>query len=361
MRQLPALFALAALAAPAAAAQGRWTPEIGFQAGMARVKPTGTGLRDQVDSWDLPGDGSSYATLFAIIPVTRRLAVEPSISASQFSLGDAAGLLGFIAGSDLALALRGDVAVVAGLYAAAGGVALYSELGATHSTQVGVVAAVGYRLHARRGLTVRLEAQGTSMRGGDVAKPFNVYALLLGISGGGGADQRRPAGTAPRWRLGIGMAGGYARNHVHGSAFGFPIIVDETLIALPGSGSSIPPTLYVVIPLRGRFALETDVDAHRTARSDSVFTSAHVSARVNVALRGGWYAAGGGNARYIAQTGTPGFALAGAHVATGYRFPLVGELGARVEVSYTAFKERRDFPLAQNIVALMFGVTLPLQ
>lgn len=370
MRQLPALFALAALAAPGAAAQARWTPEIGIQAGMTRVKPTGTGAPDQVDLWDLPGDGSSYATLFAIIPVTRRLALEPSVSASQFSFGDVGGLFAFAAGTNLALALRGDLAIVSGLYAAAGGAALYSESGGTHTTQLGVVAAVGYRVHARPRLTVRLEAQGTSMRGSDVARPFNVYALLLGISGGGGggagrgtagSDPMRAAAAARGWRLGVGMAGGYARNHVHGSAFGLTIIVDETLIALPGSGSTVPPTLYAVIPLRGRFALETGFDAHRAARGDTVSSSAHVSARVNVALHGGWYAAGGGNVRYIEQTGTPGFALAGAHVAAGYRFPLMGELGGRVELSYTAFKERRDFPFAQNIVGLMFGVTLPLQ
>lgn len=371
MRQLPALCtlaSLAALAAPGAAAQGWWTPEIGFQAGIARVKPTGTGAPDQVDLWNLPGDGSNYATLFGIIPVTRRLAVEPSVSASQFSFGDAAQLFNFAAGTNVTLGLRGNIAIVSGLYVAAGGAALYSESGGTHTQQLGVVAAVGYRMHVRPRLTARLEAQGTSMRGSDVAPPFNLYALLLGISAGGegtrrDAGERDPtrAAAARRWRLAVGMAGGYARNHVHGSAFGLSIIVDETLVALPGSGSTVPPTLYAVIPLRGRFALETGLDAHRTARGDSVSSTAHVSARVNVALHGGWYAAGGGNARYIAQTGTPGFALAGAHVAAGYRFPLVGELGGRVELSYTAFKERWDFPFAQNIVGLMFGVTLPLQ
>jgi hypothetical protein len=369
VRQLPALFtlaALAALAAPGAAAQGRWTPDIGFQAGMTRVKPAGTGLPDQVDGWDLPGDGSSYGTLFAIIPVTRRLAVEPSVSASQFSFGDAAQLFNFAAGTNVTLGLRGNIAIVSGLYVAVGGAALYAESGGTHSQQLGVVAAVGYRVHVRPRVAVRLEAQGTSMRRSDIARPFNVYALLLGVSGGAGrdrgkSDSMRAAAAARRWRPAVGIAGGYARNHVHGSAFGLSIIVDETRIALPGSGSTVPPALYAVIPLRGRFAVETGFDAHRTSRSDSVFTSAHVSARVNVALHGGWYAAGGGNARYIAQTGTRGFALAGAHVATGYRFPLVGELGGRVELSYTAFKERWDFPFAQNVVALMFGVTLPLQ
>jgi len=370
VRQLLALLALAALATPGAAAQAPWTPEIGIQAGLTRVKPTGSGAPDQVDLWDLPGDGSSYTTLFAIIPVTRRLALEPSVSASQFSLGDAGGFLAFTAGTNLALTLRGDLAIVSGFYAAAGGAALYSESGGTHTKQLGVVAAVGYRVHARPRLTVRLEAQGTSMRGSDGARPFNVYALLLGISGGGGggagrgaagSDPMPAAAAARRWRVAVGLAGGYARNHVQGSAFGFRIIVDETLIALPGSGSTIPPTLYAVIPLRGRFALETGFDAHRSVRGDTVSSSAHVSGRVNVALHGGWYAAGGGNVRYIERTGTPGFALAGAHVAAGYRFPLVGELGGRVELSYTAFKERWDFPLAQNIVGLMFGVTLPLQ
>ncbi|MGH7671808.1 MAG: hypothetical protein ACREMC_02830 [Gemmatimonadales bacterium] len=363
MRRLLLVLAVTALAPGGAGAQVRWTPEIGIQGGIARLKPTGTGTSDQIDLWDLPGDGSSYASLFAIIPVTGRLALKPSLSAVQFSLGEAGGLVPFVAGTSLNLTVRGDVALGSGLYAAAGGNVLYGESGGEHDTQIGIVAAAGYRMPVGAGLTARLEAQGTAMRATDLSPPFNVYALLVGISAGAraGVERREQTRvTAQRWPLALGVAGGYVRTHLSGS-IGFPIVVDQTLIALPGSGSTIPATLYAIVPLGGRFALEAGLDAHRTQSNGTTFFDGHFSTRVDVALKGGWYAAGGGNVRYVEQTGTAGFAFAGTNVAIGYRFPLIAELGGRVELNYTIFKERENFPLAQNSVGVMFGVTMPIQ
>lgn len=365
MRRLIVLLALTAVAPASAAAQASWIPEIGIQGGIARLKPAGTGARDQIDVWDFPGNGSTYPTLFAIVPVGGRFALEPSLSAAQFSLGEAGGLVPFVAGTTLNLTLRGDVALVSGLYAAGGGSVLWGESGGEQDTQLGLVAAVGYRVRLRPHLTARLEAQGTTMRRTDLTPPSNVYALRLGISAGAWegvakGEGDRAAVPARPWHLAVGMAGGYVRTHLSGS-IGIPVIVDQTLITLPGSGSTTPATLYAIVPLGGRFAVETGLDAHRTQEGGETFFDGHFSMRLDVALNGGWYAAGGGNVRYVEQTGTAGFAFAGANVAAGYRFPLIGDLGGRVEMNYTVFKERENFPLAQNIVGVMFGVTLPLQ
>lgn len=362
MRSLSIVLALTAVTPAAAHAQTPWVPEIGIQGGIARVKPTGTNASDHFDLWDVPGNGSSYASLFAIIPVTDWFAIEPSLSAAQFSLGEAGGLLPFVAGTSLDLTVRDAFSLVSGLYAAAGGTALYRESGGVHETQLGIVAAVGYRARVGPGLTARLEARGTSMRRTDLTPPFNVYALLLGISAGAGNRGVRGERTAPphQWRFGLGIAGGYARTHLSGSV-GFPVIADQTVIALPGSGSTTPATLFAIIPLGGRFALETGLDAHRTQANDTTVFDGHFSARLDVTLHGGWYAAGGGDLQYIEQSGADGFAFTGANVAAGYRFPLIAALGGRVEMNYTVFKERENVPLAQNIVGVMFGVTMPLK
>jgi hypothetical protein len=359
---------LVGLATPAAAAaQGWWRPEIGIQGGFARFKPTGTAAPDQTDVWDAPGDGTRYTSLFGIIPVTGRLAIEPSLSASQTSLvGDANGLIAFVSTSRVTLVVRGDVALAAGLYAAAGGMLRYLETGATNRTRVGVVAGVGYRVAVGAGLAARIEAEAISVPGADRFIPFNVYALLAGVSkyAGGTTRTASPNASGKRaagWRPALGVAGGYVQNHSRGSIAGLPVRADQTQLALPGSAATTPPVLYAIVPVRGRVALELGVDAHRAQQLDSATFSAQLAPRFDIALHGGWYTAAGGSLRYVEATGAKGFVLSGATLAAGYRFPLTEQLGGRVELNYTAFKERRDFPLAQNIVAVMFGVTMAAQ
>ena len=156
------------------------------------------------------------------------------------------------------------------------------------------------------------------------------------------------------------MAGGYVRNHVYGSALGSQIDAHETVVNLPGSGSTALPTLFIVMPLRGRLALETAFGGQRTQQQGNTSFDGQLSTRFDLAIHRGGYLAGGGTIRYIEQTGSSGLAFAGANVAAGYRFPLTGELDGRAEVSFTTFKERRDFPFAQNTLAVLFGVTMAL-
>lgn len=360
------LVMCATAGAGGAGAQARWRPEIGIQGGFARFKPTGTGAPDEVDLWDAPGDGTRYTTMFAIVPVTGRLAIEPSVGASQVSIvGDANGLIGYVSSSRVSLVVRGNVALAAGLYAAAGGVLRYFETAGLHRNRVGLVAGVGYRERLSAQLTARVEAQAITMPGDDRFFPFNVYALLVGVSrqAGGAASTNAPTAQGPRtarWRPAIGIAGGYVHSHSRGSLSGLPIKLDQTLLALPGSAATSPAALYAIVPVWGRLALELGLDAHRSASGDSASFSAQLAPRIDVGLHGGWYAAAGGSLRYLEQTGVTGFAFAGANVAAGYRFPLTPQLGGRVELSFTAFKERADFPLAQNVVAVMVGVTMAL-
>ena len=102
-------------------------------------------------------------------------------------------------------------------------------------------------------------------------------------------------------------------------------------------------------------------NAQRLQEQGTTTFDGHFAPRLNVALYRGLYAAAGGNLRYLKQTGAKSFALAGANVATGYRFPVVRPLEARVDISYTVFKERKDFPFAENTVAVMLGVAMGLR
>jgi hypothetical protein len=362
---LAATLSLPPLLATVARAQSPWRPAIGIQGGFVHVKPTGTGVPDQTNLWDAPGDGSTYPTVFAVIPLTKRLAVESSLSAAQQSFGGAANTVtAFASSSRMLVTLRGNVAVVAGLYVAAGGMLRYLESDTDHSERVGVLAAVGYRMTVGGGVSARIEAQGVSLPRTEGLVPVNLYALLLGVATHSGASSPAAQGAHPArgpWRLAFGATGGYTRNHSRGSIGGLPVRAEQTLIALPGSAAATPTTLYTIVPVAGRVALEVGVDAHRSANSDSATFTSQVAPRIDVALDDGWYASAGGNLRYVEATGAKGFALAGASVAAGYRFPLTPRLGGRVELSYTVFKERKSFPLAQNIVAVMFGVTVPVR
>jgi hypothetical protein len=150
------------------------------------------------------------------------------------------------------------------------------------------------------------------------------------------------------------------RNHVYGSALGSQIDAHETFVNFPGSGSTALPGLFIIVPLRGRLALETAFGGQRAQQPGSTSIDAQLSTRFDLATLGGAYVAAGGTIRYVEQTGASGFAFAGANVAAGHRFPLIRQLDGRAEVSFTTFKERRDFPLAQNTLAVLLGVTMAL-
>jgi len=158
----------------------------------------------------------------------------------------------------------------------------------------------------------------------------------------------------------VGVGGGYAQNHVYGTVQGLYVDVQETMLYVPGSGGTAPPALFVDLPLRGRLALDVGFALDRTRQFDTTVVDGQLAPRLAVALYRGWYAGVGGNLRYLEQTGTKGFAFAGAHVATGYRLPLANAIETRLEVNYSAFKERANFPLAQNTLAVLLGVALAL-
>jgi hypothetical protein len=361
--RLVTILALASVAVARAGAQA-WVPEFGVQGGLARLKPAGTGEADHLDALALPGfslgsDFPAPAGLFAIVPLGGRLALEPGFAASQFSI--------FGTASAITLALRLDYAVGRHLYGALGAVAGYTEIGGTHDTQLGLQTAIGYRVRLARALTGRLELQWRTLAKTDVSSASNVYTVQIGASAPvGRAVPAAPArATGPGgWRSALGVQGGYASFHIAG-------VGGVATLAVPGLGGALypaggtpvvlPPTLFAIIPLSGRLALEPAADVNRLQGQGTTYFAGNVSTRVNVGLGSRWYVATGGTLQYLKQTNDDAATMLGINTAAGYRFRLADELGGRLEVSYTVMGKDDTFGIASQTFGLMVGVVMPLK
>jgi hypothetical protein len=96
--------------------------------------------------------------------------------------------------------------------------------------------------------------------------------------------------------------------------------------------------------------------------------SGNFACRLDYALGGGWYAAGGVNLHFIkaskgafTDTTKTTVSVPGVNLGWGYRFHLSGELAGRVEINYTMFKQNGDLSQATNTLGLMVGAALPLR
>src|SRR2546427_5398837 len=286
-----ALFGL--LAAPALRAQQLWRSEIGIQGGCARVKPAGTGLNDRIDLFDLPGldiapARPSYTAVFAVIPWSPKLAIEPSFSVSQTqqTLNTTLADVG----------LRLDYALSPKFYGAAGLTLGHQSGTALEETQLGALIAGGYRMHLTGSLRGRVEARINLMSKTDRYGPRDVYALLFGLSAtsGGGTSRRAAAGPARSlWRQVIGVSAGYSQIHgIRNNA----AANNFTMLSFLGQGSRslMPPTLFAIFPIGKRLAVEPGFDLHRLQQAGPgslTSTTSNIAARLDYAIHGGWYAA----------------------------------------------------------------------
>lgn len=346
-----------------------WTAEFGVQSGYTRIKPAGTGASDHVDvfgvpSVNLPGILPANASLFAILPWKRQLAIEASMSATQgtalFLLGDA---------TFFNLGLRADYAITPAVYAAAGGALNWIESGGQSETQLGLQAAVGYRFGFIAGLRARVEANMLFLGKADLLNPVDAYAVTFGVS----RSVNGRAGTAPRrtdraFARGFGVQGGYNRAHAIGGFGG-----NFTTLSFPAAGAALTPlggtpampTLFAILPVGRKIALEPGIDVLRIQTAGTTSFAGNLSLRADYALSSGpsgWYAALGGNLVYMKATGAGSETLTGANVGWGYRFPLTGELGGRVELNYLMMGKNDNVGLPPvNTVGILFGATLPLR
>jgi hypothetical protein len=361
-----ATLALLVSVATSAQAQKSWQTEFGIQGGFTRLVAAGTG-GDPTDAFSLPGFNlgtlvPSAAGLYVTIPWTQKLAVEADIAASQFSSGVSVTLV--------SLGVRGDYAVTRHFYAGAGGAITYNNGVGANETQLGVQAALGYRYRLSRTLNGRLEARTTFFGKAENAQALNTYSVLAGVStvtsrGGRPARSTSPAPSRRAWAAQLGIAGGYANVHVVGGG-------SLTALAIPGYGGglssivvneiTLPPTVFAIIPIGNKIAVEPALDIHRFQGSGQTDFSGNLSARLNYAVHGGWYAALGGNLHYIKSTGVDAGTRTGLNLGWGYRFPFLAGLGGRVETNYTMFGKNTKLGVAPtNTFGLMFGATMALK
>lgn len=365
MRRSLVVIALLACCATRAQAQKAWQTEFGIQGGFTRLVQAGAGA-DPTDAISIPGFSlgnalPSAAGLYVTIPWTQKLAVETDFAASQFSSGLTATLI--------TVGVRADYALTKHLYGAAGGSVAYNN-GISNETQLGVQAALGYRYRLSRTLNGRFEARTTFYGKAENAGAVDAYSVLVGVSTvtsrGRPAARSTSANAARRaWTPRLGIAGGYASVNVIG-------VGSLTALAVPGYGSALgpvvntavtlPPTIFAILPIGKKIAIEPALDVHRFQESGQTDFSGNLSVRLDYAVHGGWYGALGGNLHYVKSTGADAATRTGVNLGWGYRFPLVAALGGRVEANYTMFGENTDLGLAPtNTFGLMFGVTMALK
>jgi hypothetical protein len=360
-----AMLALAAGVSTSVQAQRAWQPEIGFQAGYSQSKPAGTGVDDKQTFIMLPGVSTvvpvlTYGSLYAIIPWSEKVAVEPTLGFSQFTL---------IGGATAArLGARINYALTPKVYGAAGGVVNYFSATGSSSMQLGLQVGLGYRLRFTQSLNGRIEAQWVSTANTDDINPFNTYSVLVGVStpltsrAVAPARGARAASTSV-WRRSLGINGGYSHVHLTGGG-------DAVFLAAPGIGGSLgslgvyvpgPATLFAIFPIGRKIALEPGLDIASIDQGSGSAVGVAASARLNYAFSRGWYGAVGGQLAYVNPSAGSSASVFGGLLAWGNRFRLTSNLGGRVELNYLTFPNSTDLGSAANTFSVLFGLTVPLK
>lgn len=367
MRRTFTVVALVAGLATSVQAQKAWQTEIGIQGGFSRLQAAGTG-GNPVDGLNIPGfhlgstDYPAPGAVFVIVPLGAKIALEPGIAASQISVfGATASVVG--------VGLRANYAVAGNVYAALGGNAQYAETGGETDIQLGLQAGIGYRLRLAPTMNGRLEVNWTTFGESDNAAPLNSYSLLFGVStpAARAGAPRRAARTDRAFSPVIGIQGGYTHVHIPGQG-GFTFIAAPLygggLAALGGLPLVTQPTLFAVIPVGRKTALEPGLDVQRFQGSGTTSFAGNLSVRLDYAFNAHWYAAAGPTLQYYKITGTDAATVAGLAAAGGVRFPLTSGLGGRFELNY-AMMQKADASgfgeIPANVLGLLFGVTMPLK
>jgi hypothetical protein len=191
-----------------------------------------------------------------------------------------------------------------------------------------------------------------------------------------GPPSNRPVPRLPdrAWQPMLGLTGGYANAHIVGGGSIAGIILPGfggSLPAITGGSTPLPqpPTVFAIIPIGRRLALEPGLDIHRFQSSGQTVFSGNVGARLDFAVHAGWYAAVGGQLTYIKATqGTftdpnrSSASVTGATLAWGYRFRIAGQVGGRTELNYSMYGKNSDIPSPPvNVTSILFGLTMPLK
>lgn len=366
MQRTFALLAVLLLATTSAQAQKAWQTEIGIQGGYSRLVAAGSG-GSHTDIIGLPGFNLGPAApltpaIFAVLPWKDKIAVEVGVAAAQ--------LTGNLAATLVEADVRGDYALTSQFYVGAGGAVGYISNGGIGETQLGLQGALGYRRHLTGPLMGRLEVRAMFWGNTDNVGPTDVYSVLFGVSTrtrASASPSRSTRSTSPNraWTPQLGLSAGYVNMHPIGGGN------DITALAFPSFGGALgafgspvytlPATLFAIVPIGTKIAIEPGLDIHRQQANGTTVFAGNFSARLNYAVHNRWYAGLGGNLSYL-KGGGQSASRTGLNTAFGYRFPFTHTLGGRVELNYTMWKKNTDLGIPPvNVMGLMLGLSVPLK
>lgn len=208
-------------------------------------------------------------------------------------------------------------------------------------------------------------AKDSTVRTLTVVLSLSLLALPLAAQKKPHAPPPAPAAAPAVWRTSIGTSAGFVDIHPVGNGG------DITALMLPGWGAALGafglptptmPSLYMILPIGGKFAFEPGADIHRVQTQGNTTFASDLSARVDYAFTGGWYGAFGVSSLILKSTGSPTFGVLGATLAGGYRFHLAGAWSSRFEISHTIMAKQHTAgqpPL--TVTAFSFGAMVGLR
>ena len=363
-KRLVAPLAALALFAPLRLAAQQWGQvALGLEGGFTYIKYPGTKFFDSELHLPVFSDGTALPTppsLFVIVPVSGRLALEPSVTLGLSST------VGFW-NTHFQLGLRGDYLITSTFYGAIGGVLVRQGYGNgvtnTSGYDLGAQAGLGARFHLTGVIDGRAEAQAQFWGKTRTAVAQNTYSLMLGFSAPlDGKQASRTVGADahhPHRGVRLGIAGGLSEQHITNGS-------DELQLSVPGSGtqwpSVSPPEFFVTIPLSDRLTLEPGLELHRTHYNGFTYATGALATHVNLTLGGGWYGGTGLVEVTKKSTRTPMIGITGVSVQSGYEFKLAGAWNGRLELSHIIMaRQRARFDPPLSVTSLMFGATVPLR
>jgi hypothetical protein len=371
MRKLGLSLALLAGAAAPVAAQRMWQPEIGIRAGFTRFDDPNSD--DYFDVIDLPAPGGiavsaalGEAPLYGIIPVSDRLAVQPTFGFQNLS-GSSTELSALIAG------VRLNIAITRSFYAGVGGTAYLVKTNGLEDTEGAIEGAVGYRHDFGGRFRGSAELFYEKREQSVLLTQVNAFGLRLGM--GYALGELRPAGRAGRpamadrssamWNTSIGLQGGW-------SLISLPGNTSLAVLSLPFGGQSLlggaqalpgPSTFSMIFPVGQKMAFEPSLDIHRAQAKDAdAVTAFQVGARINYAFNHVTYAGVGLEGTSISIKGEDHSMRISPLVAAGVRFPLVGRMQGRTELNFrvTGSGGGDDIQSGQ-ITSFVFGILVPVK
>lgn len=368
MRKLGLTLVLVSGAVAPLAAQRLWQPEIGLRATFMRLDDPNSDA--YVDLIDVPGVGGLGAaavnpsTLYGIIPIGDRIAIQPTFGLYNFSYGFA---FGGIVVTTVSAGVRVNVALSQDFYAAVGPNAYIVKASGQEDTQGALEGALGYRgtvgAHFKSSVELFYERREES----EQTMALNAYGLRVGMgySFGGEAGERRasagPALSSDRmWTPSIALQGGWSLVSIPGQ-------VDYTTLALPFAGQNVgliaapgPNALSVLLPVGERLAVEPTFDFHTYKLKDGDrLTSYQFGARMNYAFSRAAFGAVGLEYSGISSDGVDDGSRFGALMAAGFRFPLGAGLSGRTELDFRIFDASDASPSGQ-VTSFVFGVLVPV-